>query len=76
MEHKAQAEAGDSQIYKEIGSGFAEGKQQSQKDQGHGQPGADIGDGNNSRPEMDGGIVDGVLHCVARFMAGNADGGG
>ena len=50
--------------------------QQTQEDQGDGQFGADVGDGNNGGPQLDGPIAHGVLDGVARLMGRHADGGG
>ena len=76
LEHQRQAEAGNAQIDQGVGEGTQDGEQQANQDQGHGQTGAKVGHRDDGCPELDGGVAFRVLHRVARFMAGNADGGG
>ena len=75
LEHRRQAEAGNArigQLYPQV----AGDKQQANEDERHGQLGADVGNGDDGGPQLDGQVVGGILDGVARLVGGHTDGGG
>ena len=75
LEHRRQAEAGNARIG-QLYSQVAGDKQQANEDERHGQLGADVGNGDDGGPQLDGQVVGGILDGVARLVGGDADGGG
>ena len=76
LKDQGQTEAGNSGVDQYIGEISQIGQKKPDEDQGHCQPGAQIGHGNYGGPELDGCIALGVLHGMSCLVAGNTDGGG
>lgn len=69
LEHHHQRKGQNSDLYQRLCR-----EEQTRKDQRNGQPGAEIGDGNNGIAEGKRGIIRCMLDGMAHLMGGNTDG--
>ena len=75
LKNSCQAETGNAGIYQIIHLGAVHGKQQAHQNQRHGQPGANVGNGNDGGTNLNGYILHSMLHRVPGLVAGYANGG-